>query len=98
MVPLSHKVIYIYNYKLTVIAPDKSYLVQITATKIGLKMVTKKLQYQSPIVFINNTSDLKLLNNRIHNKLPKMAPNDDNDKNISTTASDVLLTRLPKTN
>ena len=61
-------------------------------------MVTKKLQYQSPIVYINNTGDLKLLNNRIHNKLPKMAPNYDNDKNISTTASDMLLTRLPKTN
>ena len=61
-------------------------------------MVTKKLQYQSPIVYINNTGDLKLVNNRVHNNLPEMAPNYDNDKNISTTASDVLLTRLPKTN
>ena len=61
-------------------------------------MVTKKLQYLLPIVHIHNTSDLKLLNNRIHNKLPEMAPNYDNDKNISTTASDMLLTRLPKTN
>ena len=61
-------------------------------------MVTKKLQYQSSIVFINNTSDLKLLNNRIHNKLLEMTPNYNNDKDISTTASNVLLTRLPKTN
>ena len=35
MVPLSHKVRYGYKYKLTVIAPDKSYLVQITVTKNG---------------------------------------------------------------
>ena len=60
-------------------------------------MVTKKLQYQSPIVYINNTGDLKLLNNRTHNKLPEMAPSYNIDKNISTTASDVLLTGLPKT-
>ena len=61
-------------------------------------MVTKKLQYQSPIVYINNTGDLKLLNNRTRNKLPEMAPSMIMSRIFSTTATDVLMTRFPKAN
>ena len=57
-------------------------------------MITKKLLYQSPIVYINNTGDLKFLNNRTHNKLPEMAPGCGVDGDIGTTANDVLLVFL----